>query len=60
MVLARMTADGLPNPIASSSRAGEEQVVQQHKLILRKILKVGFDRNKELDALINKLELRDF
>lgn len=59
-VLSRMTPDGIANPLAKVSKEAELKIVKQNEDIIRKTLQIGFERDRELDALIDKLELRDF
>lgn len=59
-VLTRMTANGTVILSARSSESAELNVVKQSEEILRRTLQTGFSQDKELDALIDKLALRDF
>ena len=59
-VLSRMTPDGIVSPFAKASKEAELKIVKENEEIIRKTLQVGFGRDRELDALIDKLALRDF
>ena len=59
-VLSRMTPDGIANPLAKVSKEAGLKIVKQNEDVIRKTLQIGFERDRELDALIDKLELRDF
>ncbi|MCK7240216.1 hypothetical protein L8P40_03815 [Enterobacter kobei] len=59
-VLSRMTPDGIVSPFAKVSKEAEIKIVKENEEIIRKTLQIGFERDKELDALIDKLALRDF
>lgn len=59
-VLSRMTPDGVVSPFAKASKEVELKTVKENEEIIRKTLQIGFERDTELDALIDKLALRDF
>jgi|AGFS01.1.fsa_nt_gi hypothetical protein len=55
-----MTPEGIANPLAKVSKEAELKIVKQNEDIIRKTLQIGFERDDELDALIDQLALRDF
>jgi hypothetical protein len=59
-VLTRMTPDGTSVVPRNAPEYTELKVVKESEKTLRKTLQIGFSRDKELDALIDKLELRSF
>jgi len=59
-VLSRMTPDGTVSRFTESSKEVELTIVKENEETIRKTLQFGFGRDKELDALIDKLALRNF
>jgi hypothetical protein len=53
-VLSRITKDGKALP------GNEDAVVKQAEENIRSFLQIGFNKDKELEAIIDKLELREF
>ncbi|KAB8312302.1 hypothetical protein EH227_00010 [Rouxiella chamberiensis] len=53
-VLSRITKYGMPIP------GDEDAIVKQQEIMLREFLQIGFNRDKEMDVIIDKLNLRDF
>lgn len=53
-VLVRISKYGMPIP------GDEDAIVKRQEIMLREFLQIGFNRDKEMDVLIDKLNLRDF
>lgn len=53
-VLARISKYGMPIP------GDEDAIVKRQEIMLREFLQIGFNRDKEMDVLIDKLNLSDF
>lgn len=53
-VLARISKYGMP------ISGNEDAIVKQQEIMLREFLQIGFNRDKEMDVLIDKLNLHDF
>ncbi|MBB1199829.1 hypothetical protein EGM70_05875 [Enterobacteriaceae bacterium 89] len=59
-VLSRMTPDGTVELSDNSSEYAEMKIVKENEKVIRRTLQIGFSRDEELNALIDKLALRDF